>query len=40
MSLEEVMLKTWNGGKPTPEFNNAAQVINHTVRRLIKLSEA
>ena len=30
MSLEEVMLKTWNGGNPTPEFNNAAQVINHT----------
>ncbi len=25
-SVEEVMLKTWNGGKPTPEFNNAAQV--------------
>ena len=24
------MLKTWNGGKPTPEFNNAAQVVNHT----------
>lgn len=30
MSLEEVMLKTWNNGKPTPEFNNAAQSINHT----------
>jgi Fe-Mn family superoxide dismutase len=26
----QVMLKTWNGGKPTPEFNNAAQVVNHT----------
>lgn len=24
------MLKTFNGGKPTPEFNNAAQVVNHT----------
>ena len=24
------MLATWNGGKPGPEFNNAAQVINHT----------
>jgi superoxide dismutase, Fe-Mn family len=30
MSLVEVMLKSWNGGKPTPEFNNAAQVVNHT----------
>ncbi|KAL4421987.1 hypothetical protein ABPG77_011010 [Micractinium sp. CCAP 211/92] len=30
LSIEEVMLKTWNGGKPTPEFNNAAQVVNHT----------
>lgn len=30
LSLEEVMLKTWNGGKPGPEFNNAAQVVNHT----------
>ena len=24
------MLKTWNNGKPTAEFNNAAQVVNHT----------
>jgi Fe-Mn family superoxide dismutase len=24
------MLKTWNGGQPGPEFNNAAQVVNHT----------
>lgn len=30
MTIEEVMLKSWNGGKPTPEFNNAAQVVNHT----------
>jgi len=30
LSIEEVMLKTCNGGKPTPEFNNAAQVVNHT----------
>jgi len=30
MTIEEVMLKTWNSGKPTPEFNNAAQVVNHT----------
>lgn len=30
LTIEEVMLKTWNGGKPTPEFNNAAQVVNHT----------
>lgn len=30
MTIEEVMLKTWNNGKPTPEFNNAAQVVNHT----------
>ncbi|KAL4457999.1 hypothetical protein ABPG75_012864 [Micractinium tetrahymenae] len=29
-SVEEVMLKSWNGGQPTPEFNNAAQVVNHT----------
>jgi Fe-Mn family superoxide dismutase len=26
----QVMHKTWNGGSPTPEFNNAAQVVNHT----------
>ena len=25
-SVEAVMMKTWNGGQPTPEFNNAAQV--------------
>jgi Fe-Mn family superoxide dismutase len=29
-SLEEVIQATWNGGKPTPEFNNAAQAWNHT----------
>lgn len=29
MTLEQVMLKTWNGGKPTGEFNNAAQCVNH-----------
>ena len=23
------MLATWNNGKPTPEFNNAAQAWNH-----------
>jgi superoxide dismutase len=23
-------MKSWNGGKPTPEFNNAGQVVNHT----------
>lgn len=25
-SLEEIVLASWNGGKPTPVFNNAAQV--------------
>lgn len=30
MSLEEIIAKSWNGGSPTPEFNNAAQVWNHT----------
>ena len=30
MTIDEVVLKTWNNGKPTPEFNNAAQVVNHT----------
>ncbi|GLI66069.1 hypothetical protein VaNZ11_009788 [Volvox africanus] len=29
-SLEEVVLASWNGGSPTPVFNNAAQVWNHT----------
>ncbi|KAK9820021.1 hypothetical protein WJX72_005216 [[Myrmecia] bisecta] len=29
-SLEEVIKATWNNGKPTPEFNNAAQAWNHT----------
>jgi hypothetical protein len=29
-SLEEVVLSSWNGGSPTPVFNNAAQVWNHT----------
>jgi Fe-Mn family superoxide dismutase len=24
------MFKAWNDGKPTPEFNNAGQVVNHT----------
>ena len=28
--VAQVMHKTWNGGKPTPAFNNAAQVVNHT----------
>lgn len=25
-SLEEVVAASWNGGSPTPVFNNAAQV--------------
>lgn len=25
-SLEEIVMASWNGGKPTPVFNNAAQV--------------
>jgi Fe-Mn family superoxide dismutase len=29
-SLEEIVLASWNGGSPTPVFNNAAQVWNHT----------
>jgi len=29
-SLEQVVVATWNGGAPTPAFNNAAQVWNHT----------
>ncbi|GBG00492.1 superoxide dismutase, partial [Raphidocelis subcapitata] len=29
-SLEEVVLSSWNKGAPTPVFNNAAQVWNHT----------
>ena len=29
-SLEEIVKATWGGGKPTPAFNNAAQVWNHT----------
>lgn len=29
-SLEEIIMSSWNGGKPTPVFNNAAQVWNHT----------
>lgn len=29
LSLEEIIVKTWNNGKPTPEFNNAGQVFNH-----------
>eukprot|EP00887_Chlorella_sp_A99_P005776 scaffold1.g5776.t1 len=30
LTLEQAVLKAWNGGKPTPEFNNAAQIWNHT----------
>lgn len=30
MTIEQVMLKTWNNGTPTAEFNNAGQVVNHT----------
>ena len=26
-SLEEIVLASWNGGSPTPVFNNAAQVL-------------
>lgn len=29
MTLEQIVLKSWNGGSPTAEFNNAAQVWNH-----------
>ncbi len=25
-TLEQIVLASWNGGSPTPEFNNAAQV--------------
>jgi superoxide dismutase, Fe-Mn family len=28
--IAEVVKATWAGGKPTPAFNNAAQVWNHT----------
>ena len=28
-TLEEVVVASWNNGKPTPVFNNAAQVWNH-----------
>eukprot|EP01025_Chloroclados_australasicus_P025529 TRINITY_DN2548_c0_g1_i1.p1 TRINITY_DN2548_c0_g1~~TRINITY_DN2548_c0_g1_i1.p1 ORF type:complete len:270 (+),score=27.08 TRINITY_DN2548_c0_g1_i1:643-1452(+) len=29
-ALEEIIVAAWNNGSPTPEFNNAAQVWNHT----------
>jgi Fe-Mn family superoxide dismutase len=29
-SLEEIVMASWNNGNPTPVFNNAAQVWNHT----------
>ena len=29
-TIEEIVKATWAGGKPTPAFNNAAQVWNHT----------
>jgi len=29
-TLEEVVISSWNSGNPTPVFNNAAQVWNHT----------
>jgi Fe-Mn family superoxide dismutase len=29
-SLEEIVLASWNNGSPSPVFNNAAQVWNHT----------
>ena len=30
MDVVEIMNKSWNNGSPTPTFNNAAQVLNHT----------
>uniref|UniRef100_A0A7S0N9X5 Superoxide dismutase n=1 Tax=Chlamydomonas leiostraca TaxID=1034604 RepID=A0A7S0N9X5_9CHLO len=29
-TLEQIVAASWNNGTPTPEFNNAAQVWNHT----------
>ncbi|KIY96455.1 superoxide dismutase [Monoraphidium neglectum] len=29
-TLEDIVLASWNGGSPTPAFNNAAQIWNHT----------
>lgn len=29
-SLEEIVVGSWNNGSPTPAFNNAAQIWNHT----------
>ncbi|MEW5300053.1 MAG: hypothetical protein WDW38_002884 [Sanguina aurantia] len=29
-TLEEIVIASWNGGAPTPAFNNAGQVWNHT----------
>ncbi|KAG1677563.1 hypothetical protein FOA52_014461 [Chlamydomonas sp. UWO 241] len=29
-SLEEIVVASWNKGTPTPAFNNAAQIWNHT----------
>jgi len=29
-TLEQVVVESWNKGKPTPVFNNAAQAWNHT----------
>ena len=29
-TLEQIVLESWNGGSPTPAFNNAAQIWNHT----------
>jgi len=30
MDVVGIMNKSWNNGSPTPTFNNAAQVLNHT----------
>jgi len=29
-TLEEIVVASWSGGNPTPAFNNAAQIWNHT----------
>ena len=29
-SLEEIVVGSWAAGSPTPAFNNAAQIWNHT----------
>lgn len=27
--VAQIIVETWNSGKPTPEFNNAGQIFNH-----------